>query len=188
MRRRPLAVSMALGIAACAGAPKVASTTPPRLAGEYFALRIGARWTYEIDLLGAKKINDVKMVKENRDGFFEDSTGAQFRIDPFGVRDQRRYLLRNPVAVGTSWTNVVSVSSVEHYQVVGAGEACSTRAGRWEDCATVESRNEMGEGQALINRYTLAPGVGIVTLRTVLESGEKVVPQVQIELVEFAPP
>lgn len=172
----------------CATSPPTGASAPQRSAGDYFALKVGAQWTYQVELLGAKKTDEVKMLKQNREGFFEDSTGAQFLVDAFGVRDQKRYLLRNPVSMGTSWTNVVSVSSVEHYEIVGASEGCATPAGVWVDCVTVEARNRIEEGKTLVNRYTLAPGVGIVSLATTLETEGRKIPQARLELLAFVKP
>jgi hypothetical protein len=187
--KRSIIVLLGLSLLGCAMRPGAASSAPAeRTAAAYFALRVGARWTYEIQLLGSKETKEVAMLKQNREGYFEDSNGAQFLVDSFGVRDQKRYLLRNPIEVGTSWTNVVSVSSVEHYEIVSAHERCTTRAGQWDDCVTVESRNRIEEGKTLVNQYTLAPGVGIVTLATALEAGERRIPQARLELVAFAGP
>ncbi len=186
--KRLFAFSLTVGLLGCV---KNASVAPPALqhtAADFFALKVGTQWDYEVELLGAKKTNEVRLVKQNREGYFEDSTGAQFLVDAFGVRDQKRYLLRNPIAVGTSWTNVVSVSSVEHYEIVGVEQPCATRGGRWDDCVTVESRNRIGEGKALVNQYTLAPGVGIVSLGTLLETDGRHIPQARLELVRFSSP
>ncbi len=71
---------------------------------------------------------DVKILKEE-DGFFQDSQGGQLMVDSFGIRDQKRYLLRGPVESGRTWTNVVSVSSTEHYQILQAGFPCQAPAG-----------------------------------------------------------
>ena len=185
--KRQIALGLATALLGCAKSSAVVSAAPPeKTASDFFALRLGVQWTYEVEQLGGKTQKEVEMVRQNREGFFEDSTGALFLADTFGVRDQKRYLLRNPVSVGTSWTNVVSVSSVEHYEIVGAREPCATRGGRWDDCVTVESRNPIDAGKALVNRYTLAPGVGIVTLATQLEIDGRRIPQTRLELVGFA--
>lgn len=176
-----MAVTSCQTVAGAAGA-----AAPQETAGDYFALTLGTEWSYEVDLLGAKKTNEVSMVKQNRDGYFEDSTGAQFMVDAFGVRDQRRYLLRNPIAVGTSWTNVVSASSVERYEIISVGAPCESRAGTWSRCVTVESRNRIEEGKVLVNQYTLAPRVGIVSLATALETDGRRLPQARLELTRFA--
>ena len=145
-------------------------------------------WSYEVKLLGELRAIDVTTLRKNGDGFVEDSTGAQLLVDGFGVRDQKRYLLRNPIAAGTKWTNVVSVSSVESYEITAANQPCDAPAGKWDSCVTVESRNRVEEGTTLVNEMTFAPGVGIVRLSTVLESNGKRIPQSTLALMKFTAP
>lgn len=181
-------LSSMVALLGCVTSTTAAPPPPQRTAADFFALRLGTQWEYEVELLGAKKTSEVTLLKQNREGYFEDSTGAWFLVDAFGVRDQKRYLLRNPIALGTSWTNVVSASSVEHYEIISVEQPCVTRGGRWDACVTVESRNRIEDGKALVNQYTLAPGVGIVTLGTLLESDGRRIPQAHLELVRFSKP
>jgi len=179
-----------LAVAACT-TPTSATTKPTKVeitAAEFYPLAIGTTWTYEVKLLGDTRSIDVSILRKNGDGFVEDSTGAQFLADTYGVRDQKRYLLRNPIAAGTKWTNVVSVSSIENYEIVAANQACDAPAGKWDNCVVVESRNRVEEGTTLVNEMTFAPGVGIVRLSTVLESNGKQIPQSTLALMKFSPP
>jgi hypothetical protein len=182
-------LACALALTACATTPtsKAAEQAQPT-AADFYPLVPGTAWKYEVKLLGDTRTIDVTMLKRNEQGFVEDSTGAQFLADAYGVRDQKRYLLRNPVATGTKWTNVVSVSSVETYEILAAGQPCEAPGGKWEGCAVVESRNRVQEGVVLVNEMTFAPGVGIVRLSTVLESNGKQIPQSTLSLLEFTPP
>ncbi len=84
---------------------------------DYYPLAVGNRWTYQTSFLGEKRTQEVEVLKQV-EGYFEDSQGGQLTVDAFGVRDQKRYLLRAPLEPGRTWTNVVSVSSVEHYKVM----------------------------------------------------------------------
>lgn len=176
-----------VALACVKAGPAVKASSGP-MARDFFALKLGAQWTYEIEFLGAKETRHVTMQRLDREGYFEDSTGAKLMSDAFGVRDQKRYLLRNPVEVGTRWTNVVSVSSVEHYEILATDEPCETRAGRWTGCVTVESRNRIEEGKTLLNELVLAPGVGIVKVTTILEAGDRRIPQTRLELMAFSAP
>jgi hypothetical protein len=168
------------------------STTKPEKAqlnaADFYPLAVGSTWNYEVKLLGETRQIEVTTLRKNAEGFVEDSTGAQFMADAYGVRDQKRYLLRNPIATGTKWTNVVSVSSVENYEITGADQPCDSPAGKWDHCVVVESRNRVQEGTVLVNEMTFAPGVGIVTLSTVLESNGKRIPQSTLALLKFTPP
>lgn len=175
-----------VALAGCTTTTKTTAPSKPEItAAEFYPLGIGTTWSYEVKLLGETRMIDVTTLRKNSDGFVEDSTGAQFLIDGFGVRDQKRYLLRNPIATGTKWTNVVSVSSVEAYEITASGQPCDAPAGKWDGCVVVESRNRVEEGTTLVNEMTFAPGVGIVRLSTVLESNGKRIPQSTLALVKF---
>ncbi|MDP3155302.1 MAG: hypothetical protein Q8N23_21670 [Archangium sp.] len=179
----------AIAFASCTAATKTAAPTRVEpTAADFYPLAVGTTWSYEVKLLGETRLIDVTTLRKNSDGFVEDSTGAQFLVDGFGVRDQKRYLLRNPIAAGTKWTNVVSVSSVEVYEITASNQPCDAPAGKWEGCVVVESRNRVEEGTTLVNEMTFAPGVGIVRLSTVLESNGKHIPQSTLALVKFKPP
>lgn len=189
MKRLMMLASMAL--AACA-APATSTTRAPSepsaSAADFYPLAIGTTWAYEVRLLGETRRIAVSILRRSDDGFAIDSTGAAFLADSFGVRDQKRYLLRNPIAAGTKWTNVVSVSSVENYEIVSAGQPCDAPGGNWEGCVVVESRNRVQEGTTLVNEMTFAPRVGIVRLSTVLDSNGKRIPQSTLSLLEYTPP
>lgn len=189
MKRLLMLAALALS-SACATTPgaKVGADKPSSTAADFYPLALGTTWTYEVKLLGESRQIDVSVLRKGDDGFVIDSTGAQFLADAFGVRDQKRYLLRNPIATGTKWTNVVSVSSVEAYEIVAANQPCDAPAGQWEGCVVVESRNRVQEGTTLVNEMTFAPGVGIVRLSTVLESNGKQIPQSTLSLLKFTPP
>ncbi len=156
-----------------------------RDASVFYPLGLGTEWNYEVKLLGETRQVDVKITRKNDDGFVEDSMGAKLMVDSYGVRDQKRYLLRNPVVAGTKWTNVVSVSSVETYEILAVDQPCDSPAGNWENCVIVESRNRIKEGTTLVNEVTYAPDVGIVKLSTVLEAGDKQIPQSTLSLLKF---
>lgn len=178
-----------LCVSACAttsgSATKPSEKTPD--AAVFYPLGLGTAWSYEVKLLGETRQVDVKMLKKNDDGYVEDSMGAKLLADTYGVRDEKRYLLRNPIAAGNKWTNVVSVSSVETYEILAVNQPCEAPGGSWEGCVVVESRNRVKEGTTLVNEVTFAPGVGIVRLSTVLEAGDRQIPQSTLSLLKFTP-
>lgn len=182
-------VSLFLMLTACATSSQSTKKTAEAVeAGAYYPLELGTVWTYEVKLLGETRQIEVSTTRKGDDGYVEDSTGARFLVDAYGVRDQKRYLLRNPIAAGTKWTNVVSVSSVESYEILAVDQSCDAPAGTWERCVVVESRNRVQEGTVLVNEMTFAPGVGIVRLSTVLESNGKQIPQSTLSLMKFTKP
>jgi Ni/Co efflux regulator RcnB len=174
-------------MSACATTSGSTSKTAEKAqdASVFYPLGLGTEWNYEVKLLGETRVVDVKITKKNDDGFIEDSMGAKLLTDSYGVRDQKRYLLRNPVVAGTKWTNVVSVSSVETYEILAVNQPCDSPAGTFENCVIVESRNRIKEGTTLVNEVTYAPNVGIVKLSTVLDAGDRQIPQSTLSLLKF---
>jgi hypothetical protein len=127
---------------------------------------------------------EVKILKEE-EGFFHDSQGGRIMVDSFGIRDEKRYLLRGPVEPGRTWTNVVSVSSTERYQILRAGESCEAPAGVFQGCVQVEARNRVDEQTTLINTFTFAPGVGLVRIQVEAEREGRRIPQTGLELTSY---
>ena len=185
MRRYGLCLSV-LFCSGCMKNPNVEQA--PEIAGtparDFYPLAVGNTWNYQVQLLGEKQEIEVKLLKEDN-GVFEDSNHNQLFADAFGVRDQKRYLLRDPVQQGTEWSNVVSVSSVEHYKIVSAGVACDSPAGQFQGCAVVESSNRIEEGKVLINELTFAPKVGLIRISTLLENNGNKLPQSSLVLTRY---
>jgi hypothetical protein len=178
---------LAVGCAGQKGAARtdVTGTT----AAEYYPLKIGNSWTYDVKFLGQKQTQTVLIEKE-ADGYFVANSNSpdveppRIKADAYGVRDEKRYLIREPVQAGTTWTNVVSVEATEHYKILSAGQPCEVVVGKFKDCVVVESRVRAAQGN-LINEMTFARGVGLVKVATELETNGKQVPQVTLELTAF---
>ena len=151
----------------------------------YYPLAVGNRWTYALN--GAKdKPVEVSILRQEG-GFFVDSRGARLAHDAFGLRDgDTRYLLRGPLEVGKSWTSIVSVSSTERYQITATGVPCEVPAGTFQDCVQVEGRTRGAGDRVLAVHYTCAPRVGLVRIATVLEEGQRKLPQLRLELASYA--
>lgn len=178
-------VTLALGWGGCASTPAAVEEKPrdsSRL-GDYYPLAVGNRWSYRVNGRGDKNV-DVKILKEE-EGFFHDSQGGQLMVDSFGIRDQKRYLLRGPVEPGRSWSNVVSVSSTERYEILQAGIPCEAPAGTFQDCVRVEARNRVDQETTLVNTFTFAPGVGLVRIQVDAERGGRRIPQTWLELTSY---
>jgi hypothetical protein len=176
-----------VGVGGCAGRQQVAETRESRPAeslSAYYPLSVGNRWTYRVNGRQDRTV-DVEVLKEE-DGFFHDNQGGQLTVDGFGVRDRKRYLLRGPLAEGTQWTNVVSVSSTERYRILQAGVPCQAPAGTFEQCVRVEARNRVDAATTLVNALTFAEGVGLVRVEVSVEkaNGERL-PQTWLELASY---
>lgn len=175
-------VGLCLMVLGCAHKEKSART--PSETAAYYPLAVGNSWTYESNLLGEKAQKKIEILR--REGpFFYDSEGGTLSVDAFGIRDQKRYLLREPLEVGKEWTNVISVSSVEHYAIVEVGFRCEVPAGKFDRCVRVQGRNRVDEKTTLVLEQTFAPEVGLVRIDTLAETGGRKIPQFHLELVSY---
>ncbi len=189
MKLRRVCVLLCLAAAAsftgCAKrAPETTYSGPPL--EQFYPLAVGNRWTYESNYLGEKSDRTIEIQSVDSEGFFADSAGTHLRFDAFGLRDPKRYLLRLPIETGQSWTNVVSVSSVERYQITQVGLSCTVPAGQFEGCVKVEGRNRVDQKNTVVIEWLFAPKVGLVKLDTTLESDGKRIPQISMALKSYA--
>jgi hypothetical protein len=185
-----LVSALAAASAGCAmfgGTPK--STFKPLDVSAYYPLAVGNSWTYSANMLGDKVEKTVSIVKEDF-GYFVDDNKGRLKVDAYGLRDDKRYLLRVPLEVGTKWTTIVSVQSKERSQILETDEPCTVPAGAFEHCLTVEHRNRQDETHDLVMRMTFAPHVGIARIQVAMDAGGQLTPQSEMQLVAYrvAPP
>lgn len=155
-------------------------------AAEYYPLAVGNSWTYQARYLGEERQITVA-ITGNESGYFQfNDPNTRLTTDAWGVRDEKRYLLRDPVTVGEDWSTIVSVSSMERYRIIEAGQSCSVPAGTFQDCVRVEGKNRADKKVTLVNEMTFAKGVGVVRIKTLIETadGQKI-PQTQMELTKY---
>ncbi len=184
--RRLLLPSLAMLIAgACATTSGSGGGARPK-AAEYYPAAVGAAWTYA-GKVGGQQVEKTITVTGKKDGFFADDAGGLLKVDAEGLRDEKRYLLKNPLEKGKSWTSIVSVSSTEHYEIVDLGFTINTEAGQFKDCVMVRGTNRIDAQKALRNEWTFAPKVGMVRIAGTLVDGAKEIPQVFLELKSFRP-
>jgi hypothetical protein len=172
-------------VAACAGTgPRPAATAPaaagaaPGVPADFYPLAIGNEWTYRDESPGLRQpgaSRTVRILSRTRDGYFKDTDRGELRADADCLHDRSRRLLCGPLAKGTTWTSVVSVSSTEKYEIAGVGEKVQTPAGTFEGCVRVRAHNKATPTAEMVLEITYAPGIGPVRIETfVLVSGEAV--------------
>jgi hypothetical protein len=178
-----VAAALALG---CAGAPSRPAPEPSP-AG-YFPLAIGNQWIYadRSPALPPERRGTTRTVTitgRTADGYFKDSDGNELRAGPDCVRDRQRSLLCGPIAPGTRWSAVLSVSSTERYEIAAVGERVETPAGKFDGCVRVRAHNRASPGTDHVLEISYAPRVGPVRIETFAVVDGKVVPQVSAVLV-----
>ncbi|WP_307734737.1 hypothetical protein [Pyxidicoccus parkwayensis] len=181
-----VAVAALLSVAVLgSGCAKKVEAAPRAQSGDnvaqFYPLAVGNRWTYRLNGIANKQVTVEILGQE--EGYFVDNQKGRLAVDAYGLRDDKRYLLRGPLEEGHTWTNVVSVSSTERYRILGAGVTCQAPAGTFQGCVQVEGRNRMDANTTLVNTMSFAPGVGIVRLEIAVEAkdGQRT-PQVLMEL------
>ncbi len=182
---RSLLVLTLAALAACAHAHAgPAAAMGPRAQAASFPLAVGNEWTWEdqspqlpADRRGATRT--VRITERTADGFYRDSERGELKAGLDCVRDRVRQLLCGPLAVGTSWKSVLSVSSTEKYEITAVGEAVSTPAGEFRGCVRVRAVNHAGPGTDLVNEITYAPGVGPVRIETFVVKDGAAAPQLR---------
>lgn len=179
-------LSMMLLLSACAGAkPQSAPAQVGPRANAYYALEPGATWVYKATFLGAIQTRTVVMGPQ-QDGFFVDDAGGKLMYDGEGLRDERRYLLREPLAVGKSWKSVATAGVDERYEIIKAAVPCKTAQLEFSDCVEVRGTIAAERGATLENIMVFARDIGLVRMATTLVQKDKSrVEQVAMELQEF---
>lgn len=173
-----------VSFAGCATTQAGGAATPTRVAEDYYPLAVGNRWTYEAEMLGQKSTQTIEIVAQEGP-FFVDNTGQKLTVDAYGLRDEKRYLLQEPITQDHAWKNTVSVSATERYRIDSVGATCETPAGTFDDCVIVTSTLRRDENTQLANEITFARGVGIVRIAVdLIRSGTRT-PQHRIALVGY---
>lgn len=186
---RLAAASLALAAAGCAHAPGPAAA-PSGGPARWFPLAVGNEWTWEDqspqlppDRRGA--LRTVRITERTADGFYRDNERGELRAGVDCVRDRVRQLLCAPLAAGTSWKSVVSVSSTEKYEIAAVGEVVTTPAGTFGDCVRVRAVVRAGVATELVNEITYAPGVGPVRIETLVVKDGAAAPQLRALLRSY---
>lgn len=185
---RSTTVLLLAALAACAHAP--ASPARASAPAGYFPLAVGNEWVYRDEspaLPPGRRggTRTVRIVDRTKDGYYRDNERGELRADTDCLHDRARQLLCAPIAAGTSWVSVVSVSSTERYEIAAVGETVATPAGRFQDCVKVRAHNRAAATTDLVNEITYAPGVGPVRIETFAVVEGKVTPQFRALLQSY---
>ena len=176
--RRTLALPLLAALAGCATAPKPPG--PMARPADYYPLAVGSEWTWEDQSpqlpAGPPSLRTVRVLERTRDGYFRDSGKGELRPGAC-IEDRSRALLCGPIAVGTTWTSVLSPTSSERFEIVSIDERVVTPAGTFEACVRVRAVTRAAAGTELINEISYAPGVGPVRIEVITVAQGRAVPQ-----------
>ncbi|MBX2813703.1 MAG: hypothetical protein KTR25_17940 [Myxococcales bacterium] len=173
------------GVSGCVTSGQVVPQSVAQVA-PYMPLARGHQWTYAVRFPGQTGRRTVRILYQDRDGFFVDDSGGAFKFTEGGLRDRHRYLIRAPLSVGRYWNAMISPQVVETYELVSVGEPCECLVGRFEDCLQVVSRIRKDDRVTLQGQFTWARGVGLVKITTsAILDGQGEVPQTEQNLIGY---
>jgi hypothetical protein len=180
-------VLAALTLTACARAPVApANRAPSAVPADFFPLAVGNSWTF-LDRSPQQQQparRTVRILERDRDGYYLDDQRGALRADADCLHDRARRLLCRPIAPGSAWISVVSVSATERYEIAGVGEMVTVPAGTFRGCVRVRSQLRAGKVDQ-VAELTYAPGVGPVLLETFAVVNGLATPQVRGELESY---
>jgi len=143
-------------------------------AADYVDARVGARFTYRVTP-GPEAPQTVTITHRDDRGFYVDDAGGRIAPRSDGVFDGSRFLIKDPVVDGSTWTAVAPgprpgmPGITETYTVRAVRAAATVPAGTFDDCVVVEGTTPTrdpndGRAAVLIMTWTWARGVGLVKL------------------------
>jgi|GEM_PF-1958240 len=155
---------------------------------KYYPLGIGYSWIYKGKFLGQPV--EKKITIEKKEGlYFIDNTGAMLMHDDDGLRDSKRYLIKNPIRKGNKWISIVSSKSTEHYEIIQTDIKVKYKDDIIKDCIKIRSTNRIDASKDMIAEWIYAPDIGLVNFSTyILKNKKDWEPQGIFELVDFIKP
>ena len=164
---------------------RAASPADAAKVASYYPLGVGNEWTYELTGPGGQKKQETIKIVQHEAGWFVDDHRGKLRVDAEGLRDADRYLLRGPLEAGTKWTAIEDLV-VQKFEITSADASEVTPAGTFLHCVTVRNEQPLGPKKGkFITEWSYAPGVGLVRMKTSVEDGGEMKPQMALGLVGF---
>ncbi|HEY0708108.1 MAG TPA: hypothetical protein VGG33_14990 [Polyangia bacterium] len=170
-----LCLLLAASCATASPAAPVAEAPAPDDARQYYPLEPGWKWAYDVQR-GTEQILAVYTVRARQGSQAELQTGEEtirYEVRPEGIarasstgeEDKRTpstdYILRSPIRMGSRWPIADGQATI-----TAVGQTITVPAGTFTNCVTVE---EAREGPPRLVRTTYAPGVGPVSLDSLVQ-------------------
>jgi len=183
----------------CASTPQAGGSNA---AAAYAPFAVGHAWSYKVTP-GPDGAQTVKIVSLDDKGYFVDDKGGRMAPRSDGIFDGQRYLLLEPLRVGTTWSAVVPAGPqapagapgvTEHYEIMATDAVVTVPAGTFDDCIEVEAKQAVvdpnsGKPATLLMQWTWARGTGLIRVRQSarLDGNKDPVATATMELVAFTP-
>ncbi|HET6280974.1 MAG TPA: hypothetical protein VFH73_08410 [Polyangia bacterium] len=172
-----LLVVLVVGQGACASTSTgaVTAVAPASLvAGDYYPLNMGWKWSYEVERDGEKILAFYSVLERTPQGAVVQAGEERlfYLITPDGIARKEGavvtdFLIKSPVAVGTTWPVAGGTAAVR-----SVGQEVTLDSGKYPNCAMVE---EARTDPTRLIRTTFAPGVGPVLVEVQVQEGAKFV-------------
>ena len=168
--------------------PLFSKTTLASETKRYYPLDIGYTWIYKGKFLG--QAVEKKITIEKKEGaYFIDNTGAMLMHDENGLKDKKRYLIKNPIKKGNKWMSIISAQSTEHYEIIQTGIKAKYKNEIIKDCIKVRSTNRIDSTKDMVVEWIYAPDIGLLNFSTyILKNKKEWEPQGYFDLEDFIKP
>jgi hypothetical protein len=162
---------------ACASTPGTGGTAVPPaslVAGDYYPLNVGWKWSYQVERDGEKILAFYSVLERTPQGAVVQAGEERlfYLITPDGIARKEGavvtdFVIKSPVAVGTTWPIAGGTAAVRL-----VGQEITLDSGKYANCAMVE---ETRTDPMRLVRTTFAPGVGPVLVEVQVQDGAKFV-------------
>jgi hypothetical protein len=180
------AATVALSTASCATSASASSSSSAKAASSFISATVGSSWTYQV-VPGPPEPQTVTITGRDDRGFYVDDAGGKVAPRSDGIYDGARFLLKDPVEVGTTWIAVPKgpkpgqPGPTETYTITAVDVDVTVPAGTFAGCAQVTATTpardpETGQAVTLTLEWTWAPGVGIVQFKQSVRRGDESTP------------
>lgn len=186
-------------VVGCASTPKSGGDNA---AAAFAPLAVGHSWSYKVTP-GPDEPQTVKIVSRDDKGYFVDDKGGRMAPRSDGIYDGQRFLLLEPLAVGTKWSAVVPAGPqapvgapgvTEHYEIIATDAVVTVPAGTFNDCIEVQAKQSVtdptsGKPATLLMQWTWAKNAGLIRVRQSarIDGNKEPVATATMELIAFHP-
>lgn len=139
---------------------------------KYYPLKIGYSWTFKGKYLG-QTVEKKITIEKTKGPYYIDNTGAMLMHDENGLRDEKRYLIRNPIKKGNKWMSIISSKSTEHYEIIQTDLKAKFKDEIIKNCIKIRSINRIDATKDMVAEWIYAPNIGLLNFSTYILKNKK---------------